>query len=136
VANDENDRGHAFAKLIRDARKAREMTQEQVIEGSGVSKTTLIRWESGRAERPDPEQVRMLCRFLGIDPRQAAVALGYLTAEDLGPPEVADRKLDPSILEVIQVLEDPSVPEAEKQQWIKYLLYLREQSRRGRRNAG
>jgi transcriptional regulator with XRE-family HTH domain len=139
VPNDAGERGTAFANLIREARRRLGLTQEQVIDGSGVSKTTLIRWEGGKAERPDPDQVRELCRFLGVDPAEAAIALGYLKREDLAPVEVQGRALDPAILEVIDTLEDPNVSEAAKVEWLKYLRFLREQSRRtggGGRQAG
>jgi transcriptional regulator with XRE-family HTH domain len=131
-----NDRGRDFANLIRDARNALGLTQEDVIIASGVSKSTIIRWEGGRAERPDPDQVRALCRVLRIDPKRAAVALGYLHPDDLGDPVVPGRKLDPSILEVIEILEDPRVPSDEKLGWVRYLRYIKSQARtNGDRNA-
>ncbi len=136
MPNGPADRGRQFANLIRDTRLAKGMTQDELVAESGVSKSTIVRWEGGRAERPDPDQVRAMCIVLGIDPRQAAVALGYLTPEDLGPPDSAARQLDPAILEVIEALEDPRVPSAQKEQWVLYLRYLREQSGQSRRTAG
>jgi len=139
VPNDASERGAAFAKLLRDARKRAGLTQREVIEGSGISKTTYIRWEGGYAERPDPDQVRLVCKFLRIDPRQAAVALGYLTPEDITLGGEPGRKLDPAILEVIEALEDPQVSDSEKREWIRYLMYLRQQAQPangGDRRAG
>lgn len=136
VPNDVPERGRNFANLIREARRNKGMTQQQVIDGTGMSKTTIIRWESGNAERPDPDQVRTVCAFLDIDPRRAAVALGYLSPDELGSPDVAGRTLDPAILEVIEALEDPNVSSAEKQQWIDYLRFLRQRSQPGGQNAG
>ena len=131
VPHDASERGAAFAKLIRDARRRAGLTQREVVEGSGISKTTYVRWEGGYAERPDPDQVRQLCRFLRIDPRQAAVALGYLKPEDIAPGEESGRKLDPAILEVIEALEDPQLSDAEKRGWINYLRFLRQQAQIG-----
>lgn len=132
-----NPRGEQFARLIRDARKQAGMSQDDLAEQAGVNRSTVIRWESGDASRPDPDQVRAVCIILGIDPQQAAIALGYLRPEDLPAPDTGGRKLDPRILEVIEALEDPNVSETEKQEWVKYLMYLRQQARpaRGTRNA-
>lgn len=135
MENGAPERGREFAKLIRDARLRRSWTQDQLVADSGVSKSTIVRWENGRAERPDPDQVQAICRSLGVNPVLAAKALGYLTEADLAPSEQG-QTLNPNILQVIETLEDPSVPDAEKEQWIRYLLYLRDQSRRGRPTAG
>jgi transcriptional regulator with XRE-family HTH domain len=112
------------------------MSQDALAEQSGLNRSTVIRWESGDASRPEPDQVRAVCKILGIDPRQAAVALGYLTPEDLGPPDTQGRQLDPSIVKVIEILEDPTVPAADKQPWIDYLLYLQAKARNERQAAG
>lgn len=127
VMANEADRGRAFADLIRNARKDKGWTQDVLVAESGVTKSTLVRWESGRAERPDPDQVKTLCRTLGLDPRLAAIALGYLDESDLNAPP--PRRIDPAILEVIEALEDPTVPTAKKEEWVEYLRYLRQRSR-------
>lgn len=72
-------RGAVFAKLITDARRAAGLTQEATIARCGVAKTTLIRWETGKAERPNPDQVRTLCLALNVPPLAAAIALGFVT---------------------------------------------------------
>jgi transcriptional regulator with XRE-family HTH domain len=131
VPADTNERGRAFAALIKDARRSRGLTQEQVFETGVVSKATIIRWESGKAERPDPDQVRALCRFLGVDPAEAAIALGYLTREELSPPEQRGYAGNPAIMRAIEALEDPLIPRAEKEQWVEYLEFLRGKARRG-----
>ncbi len=116
-----DERGGRFAALIRTARKQAGMSQDDLAEQSGVSRSTMVRWEGGRAERPDPDQVRVVCRILGIDPREAAIALGFLTREEA----YGEPKLNPKVEEVIQLLQDPAVSEEEKHQWIEYLRYLR-----------
>lgn len=134
MGKDAADRGRAFADLIRNARKAHGWTQDTLIEESGVTKSTLVRWESGRAERPDPDAVRALCRALDIDPLQAAVALGYLTMDDIRP-GMHGRQMPEPVKEALDILEDPAVPDADKQKWIAHLRYLRDLYRRGRENG-
>lgn len=73
----------AFSALIVGARHSLGLTQDKVVHATGISKTTLIRWEAGRAERPEPERVRALCLLLGINPVDAVIALGFLTESDV-----------------------------------------------------
>lgn len=126
-----------FADLIRTAREAKGWTQEQLEaatadnDGAHVSISTISRWERGLADRPDPEHVRRICAALGVDPRRAAVALGYLTAEEVEPGAAL---LDPEIEEVLRIL--PDVPEDERRKWIQYLKYLQQlhnQQKRGQK---
>lgn len=119
--------GDAYAHLMRDARIRKNLTQDELADLAGLNRSTVIRWESGRASRPDPQQVRAACRVLGVDPLRAAVALGYLAADDVGPPE-PDRRIDPRILEVIEMLEDPLLPPDEVERWVRY---LRQEARGG-----
>lgn len=118
-----DQRGHDFAQLLRAARKNKGWTQEDVIDESGVSRSTYLRWEAGKVERPDPEQVRAVCRTLGIDPREAAVALGYITREEIGLDPEPPRMFDATVEEVIQILQDPKVSDAEKFEWVQYLKF-------------
>lgn len=74
-------RGTAFAELIAGARRRRGLTQDEVTLRSGVSRSTLNRWEAGDATRPDPDHIRSVCGVLDIDPVAALVALGYLDAQ-------------------------------------------------------
>lgn len=121
-----NNRGEAFAALIREGRHNVGLTQDALVERSGVSRSTILRWESGDASRPEPEQVRAVCRALGLDPRRAAVALGYLEPEDLNPPNEPRAPLDANLEEVVTLLQDPGIPTAQKEAWVDYLRYLRE----------
>jgi len=112
----------SFADLISTGRRAKRWSQEDLERESGVSRSTLSRWERGLADRPEPEHVRAVCRVLGIDPRRAAVALGYLTAEEVESP--ARSLLHPDIEEVLAMLEDPKLPADDRAKWIDYLKYL------------
>jgi transcriptional regulator with XRE-family HTH domain len=133
VPASESPRGDAFGALIRESRQRKGWTQDRLVEESGVSRATITRWEAGDARRPDPEQVRAVCAALGVDPRLAAVALGYLSQEDIAPSGPRSR-LDPTIEEVIAILQDPNVADEQKADWIDYLRFLRD--RRNRRAAG
>jgi hypothetical protein len=80
------------------------------------------------ADRPEPAHVRAVCRSLDLDPRRAAVALGYLSAEEVEPPRTG---LDEEVEEVLRIL--PDVPADERRQWIQYLKWLRQQHMQGKR---
>lgn len=115
----------AFADLIRTAREARGWNQEQLSkatasdDGEHVSVSTISRWERGQAGRPEPLHVRKVCRALNVDPRRAAVALGYLAPEEIEPPSI-----DPAVRDILTMLEDPGLDPAAREEWIKYLKFL------------
>jgi transcriptional regulator with XRE-family HTH domain len=135
VRDTDDTPGRRFATLIRTARLKKGWTQEELGERSGAGRQTIIRYESGRAVNPDPEQVRAVCLALEIDPREAPIALGYFTRAEMGlQPRRTNR--DKSIDEVIEILEDPDVPDAKKIEWIEYLRYLKAQRGTGQRAAG
>lgn len=113
--------GESFGNLIARGRKAKHWSQEDLERASGVSRSTLSRWEGGHAGRPEPAHVRKVCAALGLDPRRAAVALGYLTEEEV---DTSGRALPNEIEEILTILEDPALPVDERQNWISYLKYL------------
>jgi transcriptional regulator with XRE-family HTH domain len=119
--------GRGFGRLIREARKRKDWSQETLVEESGVSRSTISRWERDLADKPEPEQVRAVCIALGIDPRRAAVALGYLTDDELGEPPA--REFPADVEEVIAMLTDPDVSEDDKATLVSYLRFLRSQRR-------
>jgi len=113
--------GERFAALIRRARNEAGVSQEELAEETGISRSQLIRWESGKVERPDPEAVRAVCSVLWIDPREAVVALGFLTRQEAFPPV---KRLSPTMSRVIKILQGEDLTSVEKQLWIDYLIYL------------
>lgn len=133
-AND-NPRGEAFANLIRKGRRAKGWTQDRLVEESGVSRSTVLRWEGGDASRPDPDQVRAVCLALGIDPRRAAVALGYLTADEVAAMDSQGRPLTVEEEEILAILRDPQVPSVKKAPLVDYLRFLRDQERNPRKTG-
>lgn len=62
-------------------------------------------------------------RALGIDLREAAVALGYLTRDEVGLGPEPPRVFDATVEEVIEILQDPNVSDTEKFEWVQYLRY-------------
>ncbi|MFY1634266.1 helix-turn-helix domain-containing protein [Solwaraspora sp. WMMB335] len=117
-----NKPGDRFAQLIRSARKKAGLTQDDLANHTGISRSSIIRWEHSHSNRPDPQGVRVVCSFLGIDPREAAIALGYLSRNEAY--SSAPKILDPLAEEVIEILADPNIPDTEKEHWIDYLRFL------------
>lgn len=117
-----------FAELISQGRRRKNWSQEDLETASGVSRSTISRWERGLADKPEPAHVRAVCAALGIDPRRAAIALGYLTEAEVAGTGV---HLEPQIEEVLRMLEDPSVSATDKQAWIEYLKYLYQRGKGG-----
>ena len=113
VREGESSEGAAFAALLRAARTTKGLTQDDVIKSTSLSRSTYLRWEGGEAPRPDLKQVREVCLFLDINPREASVALGLCTNYELGlpPPEP---EFDPVTLEIGRILADPSQPAASR----------------------
>jgi transcriptional regulator with XRE-family HTH domain len=56
----------SFASLVRRARHAAWMTQEQLAERSGLSPRTIQAIERGKVRRPHRESVRLLADALGL----------------------------------------------------------------------
>jgi transcriptional regulator with XRE-family HTH domain len=116
VRDVEPTEGVTFGTLLKTTRKARGMTQDELIESSGVSRATILRWEKGaRHQAIDPLLVRQACRALDLDPREAAIALGLLTREELGLPPAA-APVDVALEPAARLLADPQIPDAAKAQ--------------------
>lgn len=130
----DQSRARAFGEFIREGRERRNWSQEDLEVESGVSRATLSRWERALTDKPDADHVRAVCAALGIDPRRAAVLLGYLTAEEVDAPAP---QLPREIEEVLLILQDPAVPEDRKTEWIELLKFLRNRIYHGQgRDAG
>ncbi|MFI6228550.1 helix-turn-helix transcriptional regulator [Micromonospora echinospora] len=123
-----------LAQLIRDAREALAWTQEDLARESGVSRPTIQRYETAKIRSPEPQQLRRIVLALGIDPREVPVALGMVTRDELKlPPQpvLPARRYSRSTEEIIELLEDPSVSDEEKQALASFLMARR----RGRSDA-
>jgi transcriptional regulator with XRE-family HTH domain len=78
-----------------------------------VSRQTIIRYESGRAVAPRPEELRAVCGALDLDVRDAIVALGLATREELELPPPPPR-MAPPLQRAQRLLNDPKIPDAAK----------------------
>lgn len=103
--------GHRFATLIKNARIARSWTQEDLVDATGISRQTIIRYESGRAVLPRPTELRNVCTVLNIDIREALVAIGYITRDEMSLPT---NRLPASLNQVHRILVDPNIPDGTK----------------------
>ena len=54
---------------IREYRKGRRWSQKELADRIGVSRNTIVNWESGRT-RPDIKQIGQLMRVLEMSPRE------------------------------------------------------------------
>ncbi|WP_231953636.1 helix-turn-helix transcriptional regulator [Actinoplanes derwentensis] len=107
MRNEVSAEGSAFATLLRDARRNRGETQDDVILATGVSRSTYLRWEAGGVDSPNLKQVRDVCRFLGIHPGHAGIALGLMSREDLG---LSPEPFDPVVVKAGTILADENQP--------------------------
>lgn len=111
----------SFAMVVREARKERGWNQAELAIAAGVSEPTIQRYETGKSGTPDGETARRVFKALGLDPRLIPVVLGYVTAEEMGLPAELPRVFSPDVETVIRILEDPAVPAAKKQEWVRFL---------------
>lgn len=58
-----------FCTNLKEARKAKQLTQKQVAAKLGVVESCYANWEQGRTE-PSIEMLRNLCELLEISPNE------------------------------------------------------------------
>jgi transcriptional regulator with XRE-family HTH domain len=116
--------GQRFAAVLREHRTAARLRQEDVAARSGVSLSTINRWERGQVRNPKPEELQAVCRIVGLSTVQAGIALGYLASEDTGHLPTPPRRFDPIVEKAIAILEDPDMSEETKMSALHYLRYL------------
>jgi transcriptional regulator with XRE-family HTH domain len=75
---------------LREIRKRRPYSQEELAELVGVSPLTLRRWEAHRGQRPQPLHLRRLSEILEVTPTE----LGF----DGGSPQLTALEIDPGDL--------------------------------------
>jgi transcriptional regulator with XRE-family HTH domain len=122
----DDDGGRRFAALLREYRGRLGLRQQDVAEKSGVSLSTISRWERGEVVNPKPDEVRAVCRVLNLGQIKAVVALGYVDAESVDElPEAP--QYQPTTMEIIELLEDPTVPREVKRAARSYVQFLRSQ---------
>lgn len=105
-----------------------------------MSRGTIARWESGNASAPDLAALRSVCETLNRI-AGSTVASPYRAGQILGllPPRGGeDNAMDPTVSEVVAILQDETVDPAIKDEWVDYLRWRvgKERARRsGRPNA-
>lgn len=97
-------------RALRDAR-TRGLTDLNIKRATGIQPSTFHRWQTLEGGLPKWEKVAQFCDGLDIPRAAAAAALG-ITDEREATPEAP---LDPDLSRLARILEDPGVPEAEKQ---------------------
>lgn len=100
--------GAALATLLKESRKRRGVSAEEVIDATSVSRATYFRWEAGEVSSPNLRQLREVLLFLRVPPALAGIALGLLTPEDLAI-EPAEQ-FDPAVVEIGRILADDLLP--------------------------
>lgn len=57
--------GKLFGERLKDARKAKRMTLQEIADALGVSLNTVWRWEAGRQSPPD-DQKKLIANILDV----------------------------------------------------------------------
>lgn len=81
----------ALADLVKTARKAKGMTQEQLDEAAGMSAGYTAQIESYRVARPTPPTLRRLAAALDVPLESFGVATGQLDARELDVEELLEQ---------------------------------------------
>lgn len=110
-----------FGSFIALGRKAKNWTQQDLADNSGVARITISRWELNKLDRsPDPRAVRKVCAALDLDPRRAAVLLGYLDEAEITAPAA----LPPDLEQIFGMIRDLGEADiAERDRLVDYLRY-------------
>ena len=65
--------------------------------------------------------LRMLSSQAHVDSQK--LRNGFLTREEMGLPPEPPRVFDVTTEEVIQILQDPNIPDEQKREWVEFLRY-------------
>ncbi len=79
-----------LAQLVRARREAMHLTQEQLAERVGVSRSEISEIEAGRVRHPRTPVFTRLGRTLGLPASALLAAVGYAASEMAGVPEAVD----------------------------------------------
>lgn len=121
-----SEAGLKFGALVKAHRERRGLRWQDVVDQSGVSQSTVARWERGDVQNPKPAELRAVCKILGIPPARACLALGYLTVEDIDNPGEDE---DPQAAEIAAFFADPAMSMSARESVISYMRWIREQQR-------
>lgn len=121
-----------LARLIKAGRTARGWKQEVLAEKTGVGLRTLKRYEGADSDKPDREHLIAIFRVLDLDRRELAAILGILSRDELALPPEPARILSARTQELLELLEDPELPDEERDAYAEML----RARLRGRRQQG
>ncbi|MEU0078651.1 helix-turn-helix transcriptional regulator [Micromonospora tulbaghiae] len=127
----ETNAGRRLAALLRQHRAARELRQEDVAERSGVSLSTINRWERGIIRNPVPTELKAVCRVIGLRPVAAWIALGAIDPEDVEDLPEPLPPASPTEAEAIAIIRDPNMSDAAKKNALQFLEFLQAQEQPG-----
>lgn len=78
-----NEQAHALGQLLRDARKARDLSIARMAERLAIDESWIVRLETGRYTTPNPALVTRIVEHLGIDPASVDLVSGGLLRSSL-----------------------------------------------------
>lgn len=123
---------HRLATLIKDGRAANGWRQEDLADATGIGLRTLKRYENAQSDKPDREHLITIFRALHLDRRELAAILGILSRDELALPPQPARILSARTRDLLELLEDPDLPDEEKDAYAEML----RARLRGRRQRG
>jgi len=121
-----------LASLIKAGRQALGYTQPDLVAKTGVSLATLKRYENAKSDKPDREHLIAIFQVLRLDRRELAAILGILSRDELALPPQPARILSARTRDLLELLEDPDLPDEEKDAYAEML----RARLRGRRQQG
>lgn len=110
--------------IIKEARLAKGMTQEELAEKVGVKKSAVAKWENGRVSEIKRSNLKNLSDILGITPTKL---LGDIEMDPAGvAQELAEIYLNPELRSMIAAYQ--SLSNDKQAQVREYIRFLSEQS--------
>jgi hypothetical protein len=96
-----------------DGARVQGLSDQQISAQTGVGSSTFHRWRAGQfATAPDIGKIVQFCEGLGLPAEPALRALGLDDGRGETTPEPP---MDPEIRRILRGLNDPNVPDSEKQ---------------------
>jgi transcriptional regulator with XRE-family HTH domain len=83
MAAEKTERGIEIGGRLRAARRARGLTQMQVVAATGIEQATISKYEQGEIDEPSAPKIAVLARALGVSMEW------IVTGEGEGPVPVA-----------------------------------------------
>lgn len=81
-----SNNGYMQGNRIRELRRLKKLTQQQVADYCGVSRVAVAKWESGDTENLKPPHLFKLARLFGVNPEEIALGTGPMRPTEPVPP--------------------------------------------------